>query len=61
MLQHRLAHDDDDGEDALVQDLLLDGARSGLGGRELVGGDEVDFCAQVPVLRYLSIKADRDS
>ena len=47
MLQHRLAHDDD-GEDALVQDLLLDGARSGLGGRELVGGDEVDFCAQDP-------------
>ena len=43
MLQHRLAHDDD-GEDALVQDLLQDSARSGLGGRELVGGDEVDFC-----------------
>ena len=44
MLQHRLAHDDG-GEDALVQDLLLDGALSGLGGRELVGGDKVDFCA----------------
>ena len=47
MLQHRLAHDDD-GEDALVQDLLQDGALSGLGGRGLVGGDEVDFCAQDP-------------
>ena len=44
MLQHRLAHDDD-GEDALVQDLLQDGALSGLGDQGLVGGDEVDFCA----------------
>ena len=44
MLQHRLAHDDD-GEDALVQDLLQDSALSGLDGPGLVGGDEVDFCA----------------
>ena len=47
MLQHRLAHDDD-GEDALVQDLLLDGACSGLDDQGVLGGDEVDFCAQDP-------------
>ena len=47
MLQHRLAHDDD-GEDALVQDLLLDGACSGIDDQGLVGGDEVDFCAYDP-------------
>ena len=51
MLQHRLAHDDDGGEDALVQDLLLDGALSGLDGRG----------SRIQVLRYLRIKADQGS